>query len=176
MRRGRGGLAVFQQRRGPALHSSPQNAAASRPRSSFRRRPESRNHARRCHSPLAARTTAMLVPARLRQRHRFLRPLATPWIPAFAGMTGLSVGLVGRRADAAGVAGLGWISAAARTRTAQQPAERPASRPCSSFRRRPESRNHARHRHTAGRPHHGHAGSSAPSAAPGRTGYRPSPA
>ena len=39
-------------------------------------------------------------------------------------MTGLSVGLVGRWANAAGVAGLGWISAAARTRTAQQPAER----------------------------------------------------
>ena len=82
------GLAVFQQRRGPALHSSPQNAAASRPRSSLRHRPESRNHARpatpagRPHHGRAGSS----APSAAQRPH---------WIPAFAGMTGLGVGLVG---------------------------------------------------------------------------------
>ena len=144
---------------------------------------ESRNHARHRHTPLAARTTAMLVPVRLRQRHR------PHWIPAFAGMTGLGVGLVGWVgwwagglvgwaagragglvgwwAGAPGVAGLGWISQQRRGPALHNsPQNTAASHPArhSGAGRNPETTPGTAT--PAGRPHHGHAGSRAPSAAP----------
>ena len=91
----------------------------------------------------------MLVPVRLRQRHR------PHWIPAFAGMTGLA--WAGGRMRPGSRAWLDFSSA--RTRTAQQPAERRRKPPRSSFRRRPESARLAPP--PASRPHHGRAGSRA---------------